>query len=125
LTSLALAPDWGYSPFYSVKRPRDAGGRVEIPSGESCHLFVWARKVGPFQGFSRPIVQSDYETAWKAPAAAGTHGMRRSGFAESIRMAWRRLDPAGYWRFSTRRDRVRTRRLNAIERGRFVTPLNI
>lgn len=125
LQALALAPDWGYSPFYTVKRPRDTGGRVEIPSSESCHLFIRARKMRAFPGLARPIVQSDYEKVWSSAPPPGSNSSRRQGWPETMRRMWRRFDPAGYWRFSTHRDRLRTHRLNAIDRGRFVTPLDI
>jgi len=125
LESLALASEWSYAPFYSVQRPRDAGGRVEIPSLEACHLFVCARKVGPFHGFTRTVSQSDYEVAWgKAIAPAAVPPPDR-GLAGALRRAWRTVDPKGYWRFSTRRDRRRAHRTNAISRGRHLRPLDI
>lgn len=125
LESLALAADWGYSTFYTVARPRDVGGRVEIPSSDPCHLFVRARKIRAFSGFTRSITQSDYAEAWRFPRTVLNERPRRSGAAEAIRRIWRRIDPAGYWRFSTRRNSRRSLRANAIHRGRFVVSLEI
>lgn len=125
LESLALAADWGYSPFYKVARPRDVGGRVEIPSPDPYHLFVRARKVRAFSGFVRPITQSDYAEAWRLPQTALIERPSRSGATEALRRIWRRVDPAGYWRFSTRRNSGRSLRANAIHKGRFVVPLEI
>jgi len=125
LESLALAPEWGYAPFYTVARPRDPGGRVEIPSLDSCHLFVCARKVGPFDGFVRSVSQSDYEAAWRKSTPPGFSAGPDSGLAGAVRRAWRSMDPKGYWRFSTRRDRRRAHQTNAIGRGPHLRPLDI
>jgi SAM-dependent methyltransferase len=123
LQSLALAAEWGYAPFYSVSHPRAVGGRVEIPSTDACHLFVRARKIRPFRGFERPIAQSDYEMAWDKPKAPPS--VPRAGFSKVVGDVWRRIDPEGHWRFSTRRDRQRSLRANAVHRGRYVSPLDI
>jgi hypothetical protein len=125
LETLALAAEWGYSTFYTVAHPRDAGGRVEIPSPDACHLFVRARKIREFRGFGKAITQSDYAAAWNHPRAVLEAPPPRHGISEALRRAWRRIDPVGYWRFSTRRDRRRSVRANAIGRGRYVVPLDI
>jgi hypothetical protein len=124
LEVLALAPEWAYAPFYTVKRPRDAGGRVEIPSPDACHLFISARKISPFNGFQRSIAQSDYEVAW-AQTTAPARSSATGGMAGALRRMWRAVDLQGYWRFSTRRDRLRHRRRNALGGSRNLLPLDI
>jgi hypothetical protein len=125
LVSLMLAEEWAFAPFYSVTRPRDAGGRVEIVDGRSCHLFVHARKKAPFHGFSGSIVQSDYETAWKRPAPAGAGDRKGGGLADALRSAWRRFDPKGYWTFTTRRDTLRKARAHQVGRSGHLTPIDL
>ncbi len=125
LQTLALAADWGYAPFYRVGRPREVGGRVEILSDIPSHLFICARKTRPFTGFTRSVNQSDYEMAWDRLAPAPRDARRRARFLDLLRSAWRRIDPQGYWRFSTRRNRMRTLRANSVPAGRNLIPLNI
>jgi len=124
LRTLALAPEWGYAPFYTVRRPREVGGRVEIPSLDACHLFVAARKTAPFSGFRRSICQSDYEVAW-GKSAMPTAAVPDHGLAGALRRVWRAVDAKGYWRFSTRRDRRRHQHRHALGRGRYLQPLDI
>jgi hypothetical protein len=125
LQTLALAANWGYSPFYSVARPREVGGRVEIPSREPCHIFVCAKKIGPFRGFAGSITQSDYAEAWSRGKAIPSAGPASAGPLEAIRRIWRRVDPVGYWRFSTRRDCRRGMTANAAGRSPYLVPLDI
>ncbi len=125
MRSLALAAEWGYAPFYAVAHPRDKGRRVEIPNADPCHLFVHARKIREFVGFTQSVTQSDYAEAWSQPVTIPERKSGGSGISEAIRRVWRRIDPAGYWRFSTRRNSRRGLRFNAVRRGRNVVPMDI
>lgn len=125
LQTLALSADWGYAPFYSASRPRDKKGRVEPTSSDPCHLFVRARKIRSFSGLEHSIVQSDYAETWKAATSSITGGVPRNALAEALRALWRWVSPAGYWRFSTRRNCRRKLRASAINKGLGVIPLDI
>lgn len=123
LASLALAESWSFAPFYSVSRPRDVRSRVEILGQRPAHLFVHAVKVAPFHGFSQSVVQSDYAEAWARPAAAAASSANR-GLLEPVRQAWRRIDLAGYWKFSTRRDQQRLVHQRNVARSDQLAPLH-
>lgn len=125
LQSLALAAEWAYAPFYSVAHPRDKGRRIEIRDPDPCHLFVCARKIRTFGGFTESIIQSDYAEAWSRPVSVLERRSSGFGISDAIRRVWKRIDPAGYWRFSTRRNSMRGLRSNAVRRGRNVVPMDI
>lgn len=125
LVTLALAEDWAFAPFYSVARPRDVRRRVEMLGDFPGHIFVHARKIAPFHGFEKSIVQSDYAEAWGRDLPPERPAPPTAGLLEPLRQLWRRVDLAGYWKFSTRRNKRQWRRRVAVGRSAQLQPLEI
>ncbi len=125
LRSLALAEDWANAPFYAVAHPRSRRRRVEILDGLPCHLFIWARKVAPFAGFARAPVQSDYAEAWNLGPQSIRAAEPTAGIAGRIRSIWKKIDLPGYWAFSTKRNKRRMVRQNAVGRTNDLEPMEL
>ena len=52
--------------WYTVKSPREAGGRVTLSNAKPVYLLVIARRVAKIPIFQKPPVQSDYAALWNA-----------------------------------------------------------
>lgn len=56
------------APWYAVKSPREARGRVTLTNAEPVFLLVIARRVARVPIFARPPQQSDYVARWTPEA---------------------------------------------------------
>ena len=124
---VCLAEDYPFSRFHEVRDPAEVHARVTLVNAAPVHVFVQARKVGKFEGFTSFPAQADYTHYWATHTNPTTHAPPAAGGAGwkgRLRHLAQRYAPRAYWRFSVRRNADRNHRLGRLDNPDFYRPVD-